>query len=89
MHEISRELSGDRRPTLIDVMRNVAQRFDGAYSLVFLNAVGDMLVARDPLGLRPLCYAIEGPLFAAASESVALLNLGFRPRASSRCCRAR
>jgi amidophosphoribosyltransferase len=26
-----------------------------------------------------LCYAKEGPLFAAASESVALLNLGFHP----------
>jgi amidophosphoribosyltransferase len=25
-----------------------------------------------------MCYAIEGPLFAAASESVALVNLGFR-----------
>ncbi len=38
-----------------------------------------MLVARDPLGIKPLCYAVEGPLFAAASESVALLNLGFAP----------
>jgi amidophosphoribosyltransferase len=79
MHEIGRELSGDRRPTLIEIMRSIATRFDGAYSLVFLNAVGDMLVARDPLGLKPLCYALEGPLFAAASESVALLNLGFAP----------
>src|SRR4029079_5309677 len=35
-----------------------------------------MLIARDPLGLRPLCYALDGPLFVAASESVALLNLG-------------
>ena len=26
-----------------------------------------------------MCYALEGPLFAAASESVALLNLGFSP----------
>ncbi len=79
MHELSRELSGDRRPTLVEMMRNVAPRFDGAYSLVFLNSVGDMLVARDPLGIKPLCYAKEGPLFAAASESVALLNLGFKP----------
>jgi amidophosphoribosyltransferase len=78
MHEISRELSGDRRPALIDVMRNVASRFDGAYSLVLLNAQGEMLIARDPLGNKPLCYAIEGPLLAAASESVALANLGFR-----------
>lgn len=79
MHEISRELSGDRRPRLVDVMRNVSQRFDGAYSLVLLNAQGDLLVARDPLGIKPLCWAKEGNLFAAASESVPLLNLGFEP----------
>jgi len=79
MHEISRELSGDGYPPLIDVCRNVTSRFDGAYSLVLLNALGDMLVARDPRGIKPLCYAKEGPLFAAASESVALLNLGFAP----------
>src|SRR5262245_6157748 len=79
MHEIGRELSENNRPPLIEVMRSISQKFDGAYCLVLLNALGDMLVARDPLGLRPLCYAVEGPLFAAASESVALLNLGFAP----------
>jgi amidophosphoribosyltransferase len=79
MHEISRELSGDGRCELIDVMRNISRRFDGAYSLVFVNARGEMLVARDPLGIKPLCYAFDGSLFAAASESVALLNLGFAP----------
>ncbi|MBI3466412.1 MAG: amidophosphoribosyltransferase [Planctomycetes bacterium] len=79
MHQISHELAGDRRPSLIEVMRAISGRFDGAYSLVLLNALGEMLVARDPLGLKPLCYALEGPLFAAASESVALLNLGFLP----------
>ena len=36
-----------------------------------------MVVARDPLGIKPLSYAVEGPLFAAASESVALMNVGF------------
>ena len=77
MHEISRELSGDKRPPLVEVMRSVASRFDGAYCLVLLNALGEMILARDPWGFRPLCYAIEGPLLAAASESVALLNLGF------------
>lgn len=76
MHEISRELSGDRRPTWLEVMQSVASRFDGAYCLVLLNALGEMVIARDPWGFRPLCYAIEGPLLAAASESVALLNLG-------------
>ncbi len=77
MHEISRELSGDRRPSLVELTRQIASRFDGAFSLVYLNARGDMLVARDPLGIKPLCYAFDGSLFAAASESVALLNLGF------------
>lgn len=78
MHEISRELSGDRRLPLIDVMRHLATRFDGAYTIAMLNAQGEMLIARDPLGVKPMCYAIEGPLLAAASESVALLNLGFQ-----------
>lgn len=78
MHEISRELSSTREAQLIDVMHNVRRRFDGAYSLVLLNARGDLMVARDPLGIKPLCYAKEGPLFAAASESVALANLGFQ-----------
>ena len=79
MHEIGRELAGDRRPTLVEIMKSVSQRFDGAYSLVFLNAQGDLLIARDPLGIKPLCYAKEGNLVAAASESVPLLNLGFAP----------
>ncbi|GIX00902.1 MAG: amidophosphoribosyltransferase [Pirellulaceae bacterium] len=80
MHELGRELSvGAASRPLEEVFAAVAQLFDGAYSLAFLNARGEMLLARDPLGIKPLCYAIEGPLFAAASESVALLNLGFRP----------
>lgn len=77
MHEISREMSGESRPSLLEVITHVSQRFDGAYCLALLNALGEMLVARDPLGIKPMCYAIEGPLVAAASESVALLNLGF------------
>lgn len=79
MHEFSRELSGDREPTLVEMMREVGKRLDGAYTLTFINARGEMLVARDPLGIKPLCYAFDGSLFAAASESVALLNLGFEP----------
>ncbi len=77
MHQICAALSTDRRPALIDVCRHIARKFDGAYSIVFLDALGNMMVARDPLGIKPLSYAVEGPLFAAASESVALLNLGY------------
>jgi amidophosphoribosyltransferase len=42
-----------------------------------LDARGRLIVARDALGIRPLEYAVLGPLVAAASESVALLNIGF------------
>lgn len=79
MHEVAKQLAGDQRPPLLEVMRNVAQRFDGAYTLAMINALGEMLVARDPLGIKPMSYAVENNLFAAASESVALLNLGYSP----------
>jgi amidophosphoribosyltransferase len=76
-HYLSYELRGDKRPDLFQVFGNLSRKFDGAYNIVFLNALGEMVVARDPKGFRPLCYALDGPLFAAASESVPLLNLGF------------
>lgn len=76
-HLVAQEMAGDRRPTLVEVFRNICRRLDGAYSLAILNALGDMCVVRDPLGIKPMCYAFDGSLFAAASESVALLNLGF------------
>src|ERR1700732_2380962 len=78
MHYLSHELRGDDRPDMVQVFRNLSERFDGAYNIVFMNAMGDMVVARDPKGIRPLCYAREGPLFAAASESVPLSNIGFK-----------
>lgn len=80
MHYLSHELSahGNTKPDLVEVFRRLATQFDGAYNLVFLNGMGDMVILRDPHGFHPLCWAQEGPVFAAASESVALLNLGFR-----------
>ncbi|MDR3198360.1 MAG: amidophosphoribosyltransferase [Planctomycetaceae bacterium] len=77
MHYICAALSPQEEPNLLDVCQSLAHLFDGSYSMVFLNALGEMFVARDPLGMKPLCYAVEGSLFAAASESVALFNLGF------------
>ncbi|MFQ5734610.1 MAG: amidophosphoribosyltransferase [Planctomycetaceae bacterium] len=76
-HLIGRELSDGSAPRPIELMTNLSRRLDGAYNIVLLNAHGDMIVARDPLGIRPLCYAFDGSLFAAASESVALANVGF------------
>lgn len=78
LHEFGRMLSNSQsRIDWIEVLRKTAAEFDGAYSLAVLTAEGEMIVARDPLGIKPMCYVHEGPLFAAASESVALLNLGF------------
>jgi amidophosphoribosyltransferase len=81
MHYLAHEMRSDDRPDLVDVFRRLAEKFDGAYNLVFLNAMGDMVVLRDPVGIRPLVYAQDGPMFGAASESVALQNLGFRQSA--------
>ncbi|MBP5622454.1 MAG: amidophosphoribosyltransferase [Thermoguttaceae bacterium] len=63
---------------LLRVCQETTRTFDGGYALVFLNALGEMFVARDPRGIKPMCYAFDGSLFAAASESVALFNLGFK-----------
>ena len=78
LHALSYRLRGEKTPKLAGVMRSLARSFDGAYNIVFLDAMGRMFVARDPVGFRPMCWAVEGRLFAAASESVALANLGFR-----------
>ena len=77
MHFLAHALRGDEKPDLVKVFTELSEKFDGAYNIVFLNAMGDMVVLRDPKGIRPLCYAQEGNLFAAASESVPLSNLGF------------
>ena len=77
LHYICAALASQKEPDMVQVCKSLSNFFEGAYSLVFLNALGDLVVVRDPLGFKPLCYAVEGPLFAASSESVALLNLGF------------
>ena len=77
LHAIGRELSGDATPDPVQLLSAISRRFDGAWNIALIDACGRMIVARDPLGIRPMEYAIEGALVAAASESVALLNLGF------------
>ena len=78
MHFLAHAMRGDTRPDLVKVFAHLSSKFDGAYNLVFLNAMGEMVVLRDRLGMRPLCYAVDGGVVAAASESVALQNLGFQ-----------
>jgi amidophosphoribosyltransferase len=78
MHSLSYELQDQAQPTdWREVFARLSRRFDGAYNVVVLTANGELVVARDPLGLRPLCIAEKGPLFAAASESLPLWKVGF------------
>ena len=77
MHHLSYANKGDEKPDFVEVFRHIADTVDGAFSLAFLNADGDLVLARDPLGVRPLVYGFRGNLFGAASESLALANKGF------------
>ncbi len=79
MHSLAYELqSEDKDPDWVGVFGRISERFDGAYNIVLITAYGELVVVRDPLGIRPLCVAEHGPLFGVASESVPLANLGFR-----------
>ncbi len=77
LHLLGQEIAKQPKSDLLDLLKRLQPRLDGAYNIVFLNALGEMFVSRDPLGMRPLCWAEEDGMFAAASESVALANLGF------------
>lgn len=77
-HYLAYALRGEEEIDLASVMRTLSEVFDGAYCITFIDGAGRMMVARDPLGLRPLSWGLNDGIFAAASESVALMNLGFR-----------
>jgi len=77
MHALAYRLRGERPVDPKKVMAYLARICDGAYNITFLDAMGRMFIARDPLGFRPLSWAVQGRFLAAASESVALANLGF------------
>ncbi len=75
MHHINKELSGELR-SFKEIFASLAKSFDGAFNIVFLNARGELIAMRDPLGIKPLCYGIKNNLLFVASESVALARLG-------------
>jgi len=76
MHYINRELRGEERPDYKDIFANLARSFDGAYNIAFISAIGDLVVMRDPHGIKPMCYGERDGLLVAASESVVLANMG-------------
>ena len=76
MHYIAYGLRGDRVRPIEEVFAELAPQLDGAYSIAIINAEGEVAVVRDPFGFRPMCYGTNGRIWAAASESIALSNLG-------------
>ncbi|MBF0350831.1 MAG: amidophosphoribosyltransferase [SAR324 cluster bacterium] len=76
MHYINKELIGEEPRGYLEIFSALAKAFDGAFNIAFINGMGDMVVMRDPRGIKPLCYGIKGNLLFAASESVALTRLG-------------
>lgn len=76
MHYLNRELQGEGNRSYQDIFASIAQVFDGAFNIAFLNSHGDLVVTRDALGIKPLCYGIKDNLLIVASESVVLTRLG-------------
>ena len=62
---------------LVESFSGISEHLDGSYNIAFINAEGTIVAARDPLGIRPLCYASDSRGVAFASESVALHSMGF------------
>ncbi|MBI3033493.1 hypothetical protein HYY69_08525 [Candidatus Woesearchaeota archaeon] len=62
------------------IFKELSDVLDGAYCIVFNDAEGRTIAVRDPYGFRPLCYAQDNRGIFIASESTALLDLGFTKR---------
>ena len=76
MHHLTKQMVGDEKRPIEDVFSGVLNVFDGAYSLVYLDAEGSLVVLRDPHAFKPLSYAVKDGDFLAASESVAFNHDG-------------
>lgn len=61
----------------VEALRQCMGELDGAYSMVMLGDDGQLYVARDPLGFKPLCLGLNADegLYVAASETCALDTL--------------
>jgi amidophosphoribosyltransferase len=78
MHYLAREIAQfeDGDVDYVQIFKRLAHSFDGAWCLSMIDAQGDLVVARDPLGFKPLTYAITDDKVLVASESVAIWNRG-------------
>lgn len=75
MHLISKSIK--ETGSIVEAMALATAKLDGSFNIAFINAEGALVALRDPLGFRPLSYAVRGDEVAFASESIALSSLGF------------
>ncbi len=59
-----------------DALAELTKVVEGAYSAVCLTGEGEILVFRDPIGFKPLCYGNVDGSVIVASESVAIDTCG-------------
>ncbi|MBU0470613.1 MAG: hypothetical protein KKA62_02140 [Nanoarchaeota archaeon] len=59
-----------------DIFAELSDKVVGAYSLVFLDGTGNLILARDKEGTRPLVYTLQDFGLLAASEPTAFADLG-------------
>lgn len=68
---------------IFSAVTGVHRRVKGAYAVVALIADYGMLAFRDPFGIRPIIYGSRetenGTEYMVASESVALISVGYKP----------
>ena len=57
---------------LIQVLKNSFKDFDGGYAMTGITGNGSAFVARDPAGIRPVCYYADDEVVVAASEKPAI-----------------
>jgi amidophosphoribosyltransferase len=76
MHYLAFQQRGRSKTPWRKALGSLQRVIDGAWSLALVTADGDLIVARDPSGIKPLCYGFYDGYLVAASESCALQNLG-------------
>jgi amidophosphoribosyltransferase len=75
VHHIAKAVTGDQGKNWTDVIGEVSQKWDGAYSGVLIDADGTIAMFRDPRGFKPLVYGRHDDIIFGASETAPLVNL--------------
>ncbi len=75
MHFLSRFIS-DSKGDIKATFKAVSEVFDGAYNITFMDALGNLVVIRDPHGIRPLSALSSEKGAFVSSETCALYRYG-------------